>query len=74
VIVEVTAVVRDDARGFLAPVLERMQPQRGVGGGIRRPVDAEQRTFLVEFVEVVVWTVGCHGGVISGGSRRVIKG
>src|SRR5471030_2316179 len=50
-----------------------MQTQRGVGGGIRRPEDAEQRTFLVGFVEVVVWTERCHGGVISGASHRVIK-
>ena len=59
-IVEVAAVEGDDAGGFLAAMLQGVQTERGVRGGIRRPVDAEQRTFLVKLVEVVV--VGAFRG------------
>ena len=73
VIVEMAAVVGDDARGFLAAMLQGMQAERGVGGGIGGPVDAEQRAFLVEFVVVRRALGGQHGGVISGDRRRAIK-
>ena len=67
-IVEMSAVEGDDAGGLLAAMLKRMQAKRGVGGGIGSAVDAEQRTFLVKLVEVMVeafWGTG-HGGVITG--------
>jgi hypothetical protein len=68
VIVEMSAVERDDARGLLAAMLQRVQAERGVGSGIGSPVYAEQRTLLVKLIEVVVeafWGTG-HGGVITG--------
>ena len=74
-IVEVPAVEGDDAGGFLAAMLQGVQAERGVGGGIGSPVDAEQRTLLVKLVEVVVEAFGgaWHGGVISGDRRLRIK-
>ena len=71
VVVEMSAVEGDDAGGFLAAMLQRMQAERGVGGGIGSAVDAEQRTFLVKLVEVVVEAFGGtgHGGVITGDRR-----
>ena len=54
------AVEGDDAGGFLAAMLQGVQAERGVGGGVGSPVDAEQRTLLVKLVEVVVGGVwGC---------------
>jgi hypothetical protein len=49
-------------------MLQGMQAQRGVGGGIGSAVDAEQRTFLVKLIEVMVEAFGGtgHGGVITG--------
>ena len=41
VMLEMVAVKGNDPRGFLAAMLERMQAERGVGGGIGGPVDAE---------------------------------
>ncbi len=75
VIVEMSAVEGDDAGGLLAAMLQGVQAQRGMGGGIGGPVDAEQRTFLVKLVEVVVGAFGgaWHGGVISGVRRPRIK-
>ena len=71
VIVEMSAVEGDDAGGFLAAMLQGMQAERGMGGGVGSPVDAEQRTLLVKLVEVVVEAFGGarHGGVISGARR-----
>ena len=53
VIVEMVAVVGDDAGGFLAAMLQRVKAERGVGSGVGRAVDAEQRTFLMKLVELV---------------------
>ena len=63
VVVEMAAVVGDDARGFLAAMLQGVQAQRGMGGGIGGPVDAEQRTLLVELVgrRRGVWGSGTAG-------------
>ena len=76
VAVEARAVVDDHAGRLLAAMLQGMQPQRAVGGGVRRPIDAEQRTFLVKFVEVVVGAFrgAMHGGVIAGLSPRRYQG
>ena len=75
VIVEMAAVEGDDAGGFLAAMLQGMQAERGVGGGIGSPVDAEQRTLLVKLVEVVVEAFGGAGtaGLYLGTACRAIK-
>src|SRR5471030_953720 len=41
VIVEMVAVVGDDAGGFLAAMLKRVKSERGVGGGIGGAVNTE---------------------------------
>jgi hypothetical protein len=71
-IVKDPAIVGYDPGGFLPAVLQGMEAKRGVRGGIRRAVDAEQRTFLVKLVEVVfgAFQGGMHGGVIAGVSPR----
>ncbi len=48
--VELPAVVGDDAGGLLAAVLQRVQAQRGVGGRVRAPVDAEDAALLARLV------------------------
>ncbi len=78
VIVEVAAVVGDDAGGFLAAVLQGMKAEGGVGGGIGSAVDAEQRTLFMKLVELVDGSFrralgDHHGGVICGTRRPVIK-
>src|SRR5260370_25045459 len=74
-IVELPAVEGDDAGGLLATMLQGVQAERSVGGGVGSPVDAEQRTLLVKLVEVVVGAFGgaWHGGGISGVRRPRIK-
>ena len=47
---EVLAVEGDDAGGFLAAVLQRVQAERGDGGGVGHVPDAEHAAFLVELV------------------------
>ena len=49
---EMAAVEGDDAGRLLPAMLQGMQAQRGVCGGIGGPVDAEQRALLPELVEV----------------------
>ena len=50
VIVEVLAVETDDPHRLLPPVLEGVQPQRRVGGGVGVAEDAEYAAFLVQAV------------------------
>ncbi len=50
--VEAGAVEADDAGGFLAAMLQRMQSQRRHRGGIRHVPDAENPAFLVQGVVV----------------------
>ena len=66
--VKMTSVVGEDAGGFLAPMLERMEAKGGMGCGIRCAVDPEQRTLVLKLVEGVVEGLGgvWHGRVISG--------
>ncbi len=47
---ELPAVVNDHAGGFLAAVLEGVQAKRGMGGGVRVAMNAEDAAFLVELV------------------------
>jgi hypothetical protein len=48
--VEAHAVMRDDAGGFLAAMLQGVQPQGSNGGGIRDIPDAEDTTFFMGLV------------------------
>ena len=52
--VEALAVERNDAGGLLAAMLERVQAERGDGGGVRMAEDAEHPAFLAEPVGVEV--------------------
>ncbi len=57
---ELPAIETDDSGGFLTPMLQRMQAQRGQGAGIFVPEDPKHAAFLVQFV------VGCcHGAGLS---------
>ena len=56
--VEALAVERDDAGGFLAAVLERMQAERGNRGGVGMAEDAEYSAFFAEPVRVKIEEVG----------------
>ena len=49
---EALAVVGDDAGGFLAAVLKRVQAERGDGGGVRMPEDAEDAAFFAQAVGI----------------------
>ena len=51
---EPVAVEGDDAGGFLAAMLERMQAERGDGGGVGMAENAEDPAFLAEAVGVQV--------------------
>ena len=46
--VEALAVIGDDARRFLAAVLQRMKPERGQGGRIVMAEDAEHAALLAQ--------------------------
>ena len=59
--VKALAVEGDDAGGFLAAVLQRVQAERGDGGGIGMAEDAEHAAFLAQPVVV---------GVAEGGFRH----
>ena len=50
---ETLAVEGDDAGGFLAAMLERVQAERGDGGGIGMAEDAEHAAFLAQGVAVI---------------------
>ncbi len=50
--VEALAVEGDDAGGLLAAVLERVQAERGDGGGVGMAEDAEHAAFLAQAVGV----------------------
>ncbi len=52
--VELPAVEADDARRFLAAMLQRVQAERGEGGGLRVAQDAEHAAFFVQRVAVQV--------------------
>ena len=47
---ELLAVVGDDARRFLAAMLQGMKPQHGQGGGVRMVENAEDAAFLAKLV------------------------
>ena len=49
---EALAVEGNDAGGFLTAMLERMQAERGDGGGIRMAEDAEHAAFLAQAVGI----------------------
>ena len=51
---EALAVEGDDAGGFLAAVLERVQAERGDGGGVGMAEDAEHAAFLAQPVGVEI--------------------
>src|SRR5271166_3137315 len=46
------AIGRDNARGFLPAMLQRVEPQVGEVGRLRMSEHAEDATFLVERVEI----------------------
>ena len=50
---KLAAVPSDDPGGFLASMLQRMQPKRGMSTGVWRADDAEYRAFLVEMIVVL---------------------
>ncbi len=51
-LVEAVAVIADDAGGFLAAVLQRVQAERGDGRGVDDVPDAEDAALLVQLVVV----------------------
>ncbi len=55
---EHAVVVGDDAGGFLAAVLQGVEPERHDGRGVVVPVDAEDAAFLAKRVAVDVPVVG----------------
>jgi hypothetical protein len=55
--VEPDAVESDNAGGFLAAMLQRMQPERGNGGGVRMVEDAEDAALLAQPVAIGVEVV-----------------
>ena len=55
---EPVAVERDDAGRFLAAVLERVQTERGDGGGVGMPQHAENAALLAQAVAVQIGTTG----------------
>ena len=60
---EALAVERDDAGGFLAAMLQRVQPERGDRGGVRMAEDAEHAALLVQAVLFEIDTLAaCSGG------------
>ena len=60
---------RDDAGGLLAAVLERVQAERGEGGGVARAGDAEDAAFLAQ--AVVVRAHGLRRNLIDQGRSPV---
>ena len=50
--VELAAVIGDDAGGFLAAMLQGMQPERRQRGGVRMAVDPEYAALVVEMIRV----------------------
>ncbi len=64
---EPRAVEGDDAGGFLAAMLERMQAERGDGGSVGMAEDAEHAAFLAQpvAVEIVRRAVVAGCAVIS---------
>ena len=51
---EALAVEGDDAGGFLAAMLERVQAERGDGGGVGMAENAEHAAFFAQAVAVEV--------------------
>ncbi len=51
---EASAVEGDDAGGFLAAVLERMQAESGQRRRVRMVIDAEDAAFLVQLVGLAI--------------------
>ena len=51
---EAGAIVGDDAGGFLAAMLQRVQAERGDGGGIRMAENAEHAAFLAQAIGIRV--------------------
>src|SRR5262245_7978182 len=61
--VEPFAVEGDDARGFLAAVLEGMHAERGDRGGVRMVEDAEDAALFAQTVPVEVQAGGCDRSI-----------
>src|SRR3954469_11823472 len=57
---ELCAIIGDDADGFLAAMLERMQAERGERTGVLVAKDAEHAAFLVQRV-LIEWQSGLTG-------------
>ena len=57
---ETLAVEGDDAGGLLAAVLQRVQAERGDGGGVGMAEDAEHAAFLAQPVGVRIEDVSRH--------------
>ena len=57
---EALAVEGDDAGGFLAAVLERVQAERGDGGGVGMAEDAEHAAFLAQPVGIRIEFGACR--------------
>ena len=47
---EAVAVIADNPGGFLAPMLQRMQPEGGDSSGVGHVPDPEHPAFVVELV------------------------
>jgi hypothetical protein len=60
---EALAVEADDAGGLLAAVLQRMQPERGDGGGVGMAENAEHAAFLAQAVRLQIGELGLAGNV-----------
>ena len=67
------AVEGDDAAGFLAAMLERMQAERGQGRRVGVAQDAEDTAFLVEAVVVDIEVVRSWGIVRWCSSRWLVR-
>ncbi len=69
------AVEGDDAGGFLASMLERMQAERGDGGGIGMAENAEHAAFLAQAVAIHVQIrfEGDSGRGFDRGSQSLLR-
>src|SRR5258705_9124547 len=56
---EALAVERDDTGGFLAAMLERVQAERGDGGGVGMAENSEYAAFLTQAVAIHIRKACC---------------
>ena len=63
--VEADAVEGDDARGFLAAMLQRMQTERGDGGGVGMVEDAEDAALFAQPVSVGIEALDVGPAVVA---------